>query len=311
MVYCHTTASSDGAARLDLSYASPEEQRWWRALVSRGIGWSISNQRISPWATSIVDMGIYVDAKSEGASEFEPPTASQAASYLSRLCAAYNLGIQSSAALAATLILPLHATAASSEVISLPRPAFASRASSPGLGNNLADFANIGYLMTLISSEWAIGHALRSAFWAKEVSCTVSGAWTLPIAHGLQHVIRTNSMETLAEALSITDVAPLWLGLALCGSKKVINRIRLSLVQLHDYPLLRPSIDASAWTKATASFLDQRYTIASGTDGVSRAAVWRLRHNCSTSSPSHFDFSIPPPHGWPPFGKMKDGAVEL
>ncbi|KAH7239714.1 hypothetical protein B0J15DRAFT_538297 [Fusarium solani] len=248
-------------AILDLDYASIQEKRWWKSMVSLGTGWSMAGTRISLWATGIDD-----DDK-------PPPTASEAACYLSRLCDAYDLSNQSSAALAAALTIPLHADISffDPSEIELPQPTFATSATCSVSNRASAEFDLIDHLMTLSLSPWD-----------PEVPCNFAGYWLLPIAASLQPIINQNKMEVLAKAMSPTIAGPLWLGLAICA----------------------------AWTGAAASFLDHHQTRSSCDDTVSRANVWRLQHDCYQN---YLDdgFSHTPPYGWPPFGHMRATDVEL
>lgn len=164
--------------------------------------------------------------------------------------------------------------------------------------------------MTLSLSPWVIGPSLWSVFWDPEVPCNFAGYWLLPIAASLQPIINQNKMEVLAKTMSATIAAPLWLGLAICGRGPVVDCILPSIVKLRDYPFFRPDIDAAAWTGAATSFLDRHQTRPSYDDMVSRADVWRLRHDCYQN---YLDdgFLHTPPYGWPPFGNMRATDVEL
>jgi len=44
---------------------------------------------------------------------------------------------------------------------------------------------------------------------------------------------------------------------------------------------------------------------------VSRADVWRLRHDCSELEPEGRPFNCTPLVGWPPFGTMHPEDLEL
>lgn len=88
---------------LDLKYASSSELRWWKAIVAPANGWCIAESQLSPWATVVQNLDISIGGISE--CNQRPPTARQAAHYLSRLCAAYDLDFQCSTALAAALTI--------------------------------------------------------------------------------------------------------------------------------------------------------------------------------------------------------------
>ncbi|RMJ03351.1 hypothetical protein CDV36_015118 [Fusarium kuroshium] len=90
LIYCQTTPLTCPSPTLDLSYASPLEREWWRAITARGVGWSMADKRISPWAIKVGDIGIEIQDVVENPQG--PPSAREAACYLSRLCDAYGLG---------------------------------------------------------------------------------------------------------------------------------------------------------------------------------------------------------------------------
>jgi hypothetical protein len=79
---------------------------------------------------------------------------------------------------------------------------------------------------------------------------------------------------------------------------------------MFDYPFTLPSIDAAAWTGIPQSFLDDYYMDPCHDGTISRADVWRLRHDCH-SEYEESAFLFTPPHGWSPFGRMKAEDVEL
>ncbi|PFH55368.1 hypothetical protein XA68_12054 [Ophiocordyceps unilateralis] len=165
--------------------------------------------------------------------------------------------------------------------------------------------------MTLSLCYWALGSSMWSVFWNADVPCNSVGPWIAPIAAVLEPIINDNDMELLAQILSLNNATPLWLGVALCGRRAIIHSILPSLIELQDYPHFRPSIDAAAWTGLAQSFMDYHQTrpVMDGT--VSRADVWRLRHDCSDQYYPDTAFSYTPPYGWPPFGRMRVIDVEL
>ncbi|KFH42529.1 hypothetical protein ACRE_067520 [Hapsidospora chrysogenum ATCC 11550] len=316
MEYCKPEPSDSshpaGPIKLHLEYAKVQERTWWRAVVAQGVGWFLAAnlEEVSPWALSMSDLGVDI----VGQVDFEqpPPTARQAATYLARFCHAFSLGNQSSAALAAALSIPLHATmiAWAPVTIELPAPSFALPAINTRRRTVPPDFQLLGYYMTLSLSTWALGPSLWSVFWEPDVPCDLAGAWTAPIATVLQPAIEEEDLELVAKIFSSTRVAPLWLGVALCGRGGIVESILSFLTKLHDYPFSRPDIDAAAWTGIPQSFLDAQRTQPSSRGTVTRADVWRLRHDCHAEYQSNA-FSYTPAFGWPPFGRMRVEDVEL
>ncbi|CAG9946323.1 unnamed protein product [Clonostachys rosea f. rosea IK726] len=307
-----TTADSSGPCtkQLQLEYATCHERTWWKSLISQGAGWKIVG-RGSPWGLSIKDLNLEVVGQVDQSSS--PPTAKQAASYLGRLCFAFDLGNQSSAGLAAAMSLPLHSAQKlwGSAQIELPALAMNLAAKTPKKQKFLPpEFQLISYYMTLSLSEWAIGPTLWSVFWEPQITCNFAGAWLGPIAAVLEPVLSNNDLELLAKVFSFTRAAPLWVGIALCGPSAITNCILPYLTKMFDYPFTLPSIDAAAWTGIPQSFLDDYYMDPCHDGTISRADVWRLRHDCH-SEYEESAFLFTPPHGWSPFGRMKAEDVEL
>ena len=299
-----------GPRTLQLDYASPRELAWWQAIVADGVGWSIAGAQVAPWAISVEDMDVQIGGEIDGRQQ--PPTTREAACYLARFCSAFGLGSQSSAALAAALSIPLHASTAplKSVTIELPEPSLTARVATPEEEIYPSDFELISYYMTLSLCPWALGSSLWSIFWEPDVPCNLAGAWIGPIATTLEPIIRQNDLELLAKVLSFTSIAPLWLGLALCGRRALIKSILPSLTELRHYPYTRPDIDTAAWTGVQQSFMDSHCTELRLDDTVPRADVWRLRHDCYAEY-SDDGFLYTPPYGWAPFGTMRDSDVEL
>ncbi|WAO87318.1 Hypothetical protein NCS54_00462300 [Fusarium falciforme] len=282
---------------LNLEYASPSELRWWKAIVAPERGWFTAESKISPWAVVVRDLDVSIGGNNE--SNQRPPTARQAAHYLSRFCEAYDLGSQCSAAFAAALTIPLHASVNSfgPARIELPKPSFTNYhgfAEPSRCPPNKFDL--IGHYMTLGMCPWVLGLSLCSVFWSPDVPCNHAGAWIKPITDILEPIIQNNDMELLYRVISFSPMSPLWLGLAICGRRTVINCILRSLTKPHDYPFSRPNIDAAEWTGMAQSFMDFRLSGPYANGMVPRADVWRMPHDFSYLY-SYETFSTAPPYG--------------
>ncbi|KAL5316340.1 hypothetical protein ACEPPN_015385 [Leptodophora sp. 'Broadleaf-Isolate-01'] len=300
-----------GSVEINLDYASAQELTWWKAIVARGAGWNVAGDRPTPWAVLVDNLDIEIVGEIDVI--HAPPTARQAASYLARLCAAFDLGNQCSAALAAALSLPLHRSTSplKSVTIELPRPSLPIRVASPGQDQYPTDFKLIGYYMTLSLAPSYFGSALLGIFWEPDVPCNFAGAWLGPISDILRPILQDNNLELLAKILSFTNVAPLWLGVALCGQGAIIKSIMPFLDQLRPYPYAQPFLDAAAWTGTSQSFMDSHPPGPYLQNGrISRANVWRLRHDCHMNYEDD-SFSTTPLHGWPPFGTMRVEDIEF
>lgn len=194
--------------------------------------------------------------------------------------------------------------------ITLPAPTLA-RSRLPISSNYPPDFELLDHLMTLSLAPWALGGSMWSIFWEPGVPCLFAGAWTGPIVSVLEPIIQADDLELLAKILSFSKLAPFWLGVALCGRKTVVRSIPSSLRELHDYPHTLPHLNGAAWTGTRQSFMDAPQLGLTGPpESVSRADVWRLRHDCHGEYP-YDEFWKTPRYGWPPFGTMRVADVEL
>ena len=301
-----------GSIIINLDYASPQELTWWKVLIARGSAYSIAGEdRCPPWAVLVDNLDLKIDGKIDF--NHSPPTATQAAGYLARLCVAYDLGNQSSAALAAALSLPLHRSTApfGPVTIELPRQSLTTRVASPPLGQYPTEFRLLDHYMTLSLSPNYFSSTLWSVFSEPKVPCNVAGAWLGPISDVLRPIIQDNKLELLAKVLSFTNTAPLWLGLAICGRGTIIKSIMPFLDELRPYQHVQPSVDAAAWTAIPQSFMDIQPPGPYLQDGkISRANIWRLRHDCHEKYEDD-SFLTTPQYGWPPFGTMRIDDVEL
>ena len=122
----------------------------------------------------------------------------------------------------------------------------------------------------------------------------------------LNPVLEANSHELLAKILSSTRAAPLWLATALCGRVSWIKGT-LEACMWHS----RHTLDVAAWTGIAGSFMHLRPDRNAGVGMISRANVWRLRHDCHEEYPTPEDYSGAPRHGWPPFGAMRAEDTDL
>jgi len=311
---------SDGhCPTLRLDYALPRERAWWKAIASRGTGWSITgddplnDKKFSPWAVQVEDLGLDIaDAVTTGQ---PPPSAREAACYLARLCRAFRLGSQCTAALAAVLGFPLHAYCVprKSATVELAKPSLTFCSCEGDRDDPPSAFHHIDRYMALSASPIMFGSLLWSIFWEPGVPCNFAGAWLRPIDAVLRPIIESNNMELLAKVLSFTNAGPLWLGITVCGGRQIIDTIGPYLTNLTAYPHTIPNSDSAAWTGIAQSFLHiyphGPYLQPDGT--VSRADVWRLRHDCYYEYQVGTPFKHAPLHGWPPFGRMQEVDVEL
>ncbi|KAH6675901.1 hypothetical protein B0J14DRAFT_587534 [Halenospora varia] len=307
---------------VDVGDVTPDELLWWRALLAPGQGWQASTSQQPPWAITYEGDLTFRVATTAGCLKYSqserPPSSRQALQFLSRFSARYSLGIQSSAALAMALTLPLLNEAASTVQVPKPRLGKACISSSATLGSHcqlLQDFENISKCMTLSSNPRFLSSALWSTFWEPGVDCNLVSPWCDGITEILEPLIRTGSLELLAHILALRrpNLAALWYGIALFGRTKIIEALIPFLKTLRAPTPARPIPEVAFWTGSPQSFMD---LYGSGPylredNTISRADVWRLRHDCWEVEPEGLPFRTTPLSGWPPFGAMHPEELEL
>lgn len=149
---------------------------------------------------------------------------------------------------------------------------------------------------------------MESVFGEPSVPCTHSGASVLPIGDILTPIALGGHLELHAKVLSYTQASPLWLGSALCGKAAGVRSVLDSCMWRSAHTL-----DTAAWTGIAASFMRLPGGERPGGDEISRAAIWRLRHDCHGSYPEEeaFQYSGAPINGWEPCGVMAVKDIEI
>ncbi|KAI0836097.1 hypothetical protein F5Y06DRAFT_288627 [Hypoxylon sp. FL0890] len=175
-----TSTPFSSQRRISLAYATKQEANWWRTILTPGM-FCPKSGGIPPWTVMLKDVcSLEIAGVSNSASRsLKLPSALTAASYVARLCVAYNLGDQSSAAFAAALCLP--------------------------------------YFMTLSLTTNAFKACLESVVWEPDIPCNLGGAVLRAANQVLGPILRAQNYELLAKDLSNTKAAPLWLGCATGG----------------------------------------------------------------------------------------------
>ncbi|OAA65942.1 hypothetical protein SPI_02729 [Niveomyces insectorum RCEF 264] len=313
-----------------LDYATARERVWWNRLLG-DLAYGVKGEQASPWTVQTENFGVFFADNNGNTATDSPPTpppsAREAAVFVSRFCRSLGLGSQCTAALAVALTLPLRSSAKRSASVTIELPALCLPEAVGPAGEFVIDdaavavqpppeFALLGRFMALSINPLIFGPALWSAFWAPGVPCNYSAAWTRAVHRILEPILSAGDLALFAKVMACIseDLAPLWLGMALGGSSGMANKVLTYLADVVPYPAARPSMTAAAWTGVPNSFLDVHppgpHVRPNGC--VSRAQVWRLRHDFHTvyeDGPTNFPRM--PPLGWPPFGTMREEDVEL
>jgi len=298
---------------VDLRYARSKEFEWWKTLITPGISISIGDSpgSFSPWSLVIEDLaGLKLIGRCAQTTSPHLPSARQAAGYLARLCSAYNLGNQSSAALAAALCFRIHRR---SRRLSVPKlrlvlsrlPGSTRPSDKPTVPS---EFNHLRYYMTLGLSHHALPVLLESIFWDPSVPCNHAGQWLRPIRMILDPIVTSGDRELLAKTIANASlkVSPLWLGVLLCGDYPYL----LNIMDWYHWNS-RSTVDVAAWTGIPRSFLSLQPTGPHLEGGhVTRSNVWRLRRDLKDRYEEE-DYSLEPFGPFCPFGSMQVADIDL
>jgi len=304
---------------VDVGDATTRELRWWSQILVRGRGWyappfeAKPSRSQPPWSIEYhgsLEFRVGTSALPLAGLCLElPPSSEQAAGYLSKFCHRHHLLMQSAAAFTVVLTLPLHNYMHST--VHLPKPNLAKcfpEACTPG---PLPQYKSLPYYMTLSASPTVLSSALWGVFWEPGVDCNLVNAWFAPILDQFEsYSSHPNNVELLAKVLALRcpKLAPLWLGMALCGPTKTIASIA-PFLKTSEAPMARPNSDVAIWTGTAQSFMDIH---GSGSylrkdDMILRRDLWQLRHDYSAGGSVEWEslpFKCTPLSAWPPCGAM-------
>jgi len=167
--------------------------------------------------------------------------------------------------------------------------------------------------MTLSICPQYLGSAIWSIFWEPGIQCNLASAWLGSIHQVIKPILEAGDMERLAKvfALRRPRLAPLWLGIFLCGCTEVTDMIGSYLTTLKEQPyygsLAGPDPDVAVWTGSRQSFFDEDSSgpYVGPNICVPRADLLRHRFNFRLGDDAdivHF--------GWQPFGTIKMTDIE-
>jgi hypothetical protein len=292
------------------------EARWWRAILVGDKGWRITTNYkdktyISPWSVSILNGTLSHARPVMCNNNPAPPSSETALKYLAKFCAHHRLYGQCSAALAATLYIPLLGgrlatlpvpKPATISITQIPNPAsFAFPVTRPSHMELVAEYGRfISAYMSLSSDVWGMRSLLCSTFSNADIECNLVSAWLNPAFAVIDPILRNGDMPKLAAVLGRRQprLATLWLGAIIMGmAKSELRDIKngLTATDLH----------AAAWTGTTQSFITLN-------PGASDGRTIRREDECRllflTSSNEHARAPTTP---WKPFGESHLCDTEL
>lgn len=303
---------------LDLSYAEPEELEWWKSLNTPGLSVSVvGSQEYLPFSFDVANLGsldLGADRYSDKTPSSRLPSANRAAEYLQNLSFAYNLGPQSSTALAAALCFRVKRM---ERTLSVPKPTLATPRNTKTRSNKRLrerygqvprEFGQMRHYIILGLCNSLLPIALESLFWDPLVLCNHAGHWIRPMRRSLGPAILSEDWELLARTIAHSSAAfsPLWLGVLLCGESPSLIE---ALEHYAWYGL--NTLEFGAWTGIPRSFMSlqprRRHLVPSA---VPRADVWRLRCDLHHRY-KDYDYALELMGPYGPFGVMRVADIEL
>jgi hypothetical protein len=304
---------------MDIADASPEEVRWWAAVLAPGQGWEATlalgqNTFWSPWSVQLESGPRFsLSGREVPTASPSPPYAaaapsfSEAIRFLELFCIRHNVTDQSHAALAAVLLFP---SMRGNQALQLPAPAISHEEEltqvilSPASHHHAASDcglhrdgwghreSHLDRLITLSCHTKGIRPMLLSVFYEPSIECNAATPWlqgalaaTDSLAQDDPLVLGRMFMDRLP------GVAFLWLGATVLGlQKKLLQDVRFGRIPI--------DLHSAAWSGTTQSFIQQPVSdplVAD--DHVSRADQCWLLFFCQSGSHHRV-----PVCQWRPFG---------
>ncbi|KAI3340361.1 hypothetical protein F4824DRAFT_418843 [Ustulina deusta] len=305
---------------VDIGAASPEETRWWAAVLAPQQGWQSTitdGQLMSPWSIFLRTGHSFI-LQTTNPSFPSPLRSSLAVSFtaaylfLNRFCLRHNIMDQSHAALAAVLLLPCFGKNRAFQ-FQLSHPKLDNRTqaggvaiSRQGLSPEYQEYdwhkeGHLDRLLTLSCNTRAIRPMLLSSFYEPSVDCNFVTPWLQgataaidAMAHGKPHILGRMLMEREP------SVAFLWVG-------ATILRLQETLLKDVRHGQIPADLHSAVWSGTVQSFLQQPVSNPLVTDGyISRADECRLLF--LSHSGQHARVPI---CQWRPFGVTAVGDVDL
>ncbi|KAL2889491.1 hypothetical protein HOO65_020033 [Ceratocystis lukuohia] len=269
---------------VQLGDVSPQEARWWAAILPPDQGWQASmayeqQTFLAPWSIRLQQrFGFLLLHTADSVSSIHSAaTFSDATHYLNRFCARHNVSDQSQAALASVILLP---SMGSLRSLRLPTPS--SRMDvlhiTPGLSEEKSNndwihrSHHIDKLLTLSCNTRGIRPLLLSVFYEPRIECNAVTPWLQGTLAAIKHLAGNNSL--------------------------------LQEVHFGQIPI---DLHSAAWSGTIHSFIQQPVSNPLVTDGsISRVDECRLLF--LSQSERHVRIPV---CQWKPFGKTPIENVDI
>ncbi|KPM44959.1 hypothetical protein AK830_g1622 [Neonectria ditissima] len=288
---------------------SPEEARWWAAVLAPGRGWEAmmlieDDELLAPWSTSLAHGIAFTLSDLENHSSSPPAqntavSSAEAIQFLDRFSKLHNAEDQSLTALAAALLLP---SQQGTNPLILPKPktrngkhkitsfSCLDQQHDGTHPQRIPQHDDLDRLLTLSCHARGIQSNLLSVFYESGVECNKAGPWmqgaldvATPLLESEPWVLGQMLMERLPE------IGPLWLGATVLGLQGNL------LKQAGHGPV---NLNAAAWSGTVQSFLQEpSLGVCHETKLITRADECRLLYLAQADDHSRAPFCQ-----WAPFG---------
>ncbi|KAH7008748.1 hypothetical protein EDB80DRAFT_717336 [Ilyonectria destructans] len=300
---------------IHIGNASPEEARWWAAVLAPGQGWQAHMQleqstSLSPWSIHLQPSPGFVLLHTTDDLPSSHPAASfsDASTYLDNFCTRHNIMDQSHAALASVLLLP---SMSGFHTLRLPAPRVSDWRNATDLPIGCPDRKlqhdwmhkdhHIDKLLTLSCNTRSIRPMLLSAFYEPSIECNAITPWLQGTLAAIEHLAGHNPYIIGRMCMErAPGVAFLWLGSLILGlQERLLQDVRFGQI-----PIDLPS---AVWSGTVQSFIQQRVSKPLVTGGyVSRADECTLLFLSQSGHHARI-----PVCQWKPFGATPFEDVDI
>jgi hypothetical protein len=308
-----TTKSGNGQHSLvvDIGPASPEEARWWAAVLAQGQGWQATMLPSfwSPWSIRLRSSLEFFLSSAVSASPSLGSTATflDACDFLNNFCVRHNIVDQSHAALAAVLLFP---SMGNCETLQMPSPRITQdqlselaldHAEGSSELNWIHDGQHLDRFLTLSCNIRGIHPLLLSVFYEPSIECNAVTPWLQGTLAAIDSLTENNLSILGRMCMDRTpNIACIWLGITVLGlQKKLLKDVRFGQIPI--------DLHSAAWSGTVQSFIQQPVSKPLAVNGyVKRADECRLLY--LTQSDNH---ARAPVCQWKPFGGTPTDDVEI
>ncbi|KAM5384583.1 hypothetical protein ACJZ2D_001328 [Fusarium nematophilum] len=287
---------------------SPEEARWWAAILAPGRGWHATmsmgeDELLAPWSVSLEQSPLFTlsgqpELSSSLSAQNNAASFTQAFRFLDKFCRLHRIEDQSLAALVAALLLP---SLQGTQSLTLPAPRFSrqqhgiglvstsSPATSPKNGQlqHMTQHHHLDRLLTLSCHTRGIDCVLLSVFFDPDIECNKAGPW---LQGALDVIYPMVTSEPWVLGLMFMNRLP---------EEKLVRQVGFGQIPV--------DIHAAAWSGTVQSFIQMPVSAPSQQTGcMSRADECRLLFLAQTDTHHRAPFCQ-----WAPFGTTPIDEVDV